>query len=303
MLNHLLDVTYSSLRLGDEVEKYSCDNFSFPNGEFAFNNGIKYHYLRGRKNNSSKPVVIFLHGIMINSNIWSNYLDEFEEDYSVYALDFLGHGLSFKKQDLTLADLVDQLDCFIKLMEFDEVILVGHSLGGFVANMYAALRTDKVKAMALISTVDYEHMISDLTTHMNSIMLDFLSPFMNSFTTPLMMETLAQQIYNNKISMTDPSKEPFTYHVKIKGVREAITSLMKNYTYDRFSPVQYSKLLAKTLIIHGNKDNLIHYDNALSLNKRIPDSKLVTIEKGSHMIIEEHEEEVIHILEGFLKEL
>lgn len=64
-----------------------------------------------------------------------------------------------------------------------------------------------------------------------------------------------------------------------------------------------SKIAMPTLVIHGNNDQMQEYNNGVFLSQKIPNSKMVTFEKGSHMIIIENAEEIAKKIAEFLSEL
>jgi pimeloyl-ACP methyl ester carboxylesterase len=303
MLNQFMDIAYTGLQFGNEFEKYAEHDFEFSDGGFVEDGNLRYHYLHKGKKKTGQPEIIFLHGIVLNSNVWESYLSNLSRDRSVYALDFLGHGLSTKKPDLNVSDLVHQLHVFIREMDLKKPIIVGHSLGGLVGGMFASLYPEELGAFISISTVDYGHFLSDMSTHFNTLWMDMMYPLFNSFTAPFLIETIAQKVYNNKISLGHPDKESYLYHMKIKGSKKALFSLMKNYEHGDFSSEQYRKIEVPTLIIHGEKDQLIDCHNAEKLAGLIPHAGLEIIPDGSHMVVEEQEEKVRELIEQFIKNL
>ena len=94
-----------------------------------------------------KKAILFVHGLAGGKSTWGNFKsiiesDEQLKDYFVdhyeYKSSLLMYSLSFlgKQGDIyTLADgLKTHIDQF--LAEFNEVVLVGHSLGGLIIRQY-----------------------------------------------------------------------------------------------------------------------------------------------------------------------
>ncbi len=295
MIQQWYDVVYSFIEMGQEMEKYSEDHFNMHLGHYLEYNGLSTHYL---EDGEGPHTLIFLHGIMMNSNIWESYLQRFSLYGQVYALDFLGHGLSTKKPDLTLEDLILQLDTFIEKKKLKNPILIGHSLGGMVGAIYASRYPKKVKQLISISTVDYDTFIGDFKTMFNSNFVNLLEGILNPLTSLMFMESLMEQVYNNESFLKPHERDHFLYHTKIKGVKKSSFSLMKNYRLQDFSSDCYKNIQCPTLIIHGTKDKLIGVNNSDALEKAIPYAKLIKVVGGSHMLIHEDKEKVM----GFLDE-
>jgi pimeloyl-ACP methyl ester carboxylesterase len=283
----------------NDLEGYTEEDFSFPLSAHISLGPWKTHYLSQEKKN--KPVIILLHGIMVNSNVFEHYLDLFSRDYTVYALDFLGHGLSEKKPDLCLADLVEQLRLFMQVKKIEKAVIIGHSLGGLVAGIFASLYPEKLEKLALISSTDYDHFFNDILNTFKGMLIDFMSPFMNFATIPLLYDILTRQVFNHKPSVYYDEDHHITYQLKIKGSQKSLLSLMKNYQYPGFASQHYARIHVPTLVLHGEKDRLVDYEHSKLLAAKIPNAQLHIVPRGSHMLIDENKDAVLSELGMFLE--
>lgn len=288
----------SYLNLTTELGKHSEDDYSFENGNIYFHEDNRIHYLHRGK---GKETIIFLHGIMVNANIWKRYIDHFSEKYTVYAPDFLGHGLSAKKEDLHIEDLVGQIRDFIIKNKIKNPILVGHSLGGLVASIYASLYPDSVSRTILISSGEYDSITNNFIARINSQFIDLTFSLMNSFTFPLFLQFLSERVYNKSINIMDDSWSDILYAFKIKGSKQSLLSLMKNTEIKNFSPEDYKHITCPVFLLHGAKDKLVESWHSENLSKLIPQSTVKIIPGGSHMVIEEQEDLVKGYIEEFIE--
>jgi pimeloyl-ACP methyl ester carboxylesterase len=93
-------------------------------------NGFRY------VDSGSGPAVLFLHGLAENVSIWAEFVEHFSLEYRVIAVDLYGHtpknqyhfDASKQLQDYA----VEVLD-LLKEIGVEEVAVVGHSMGGYVA--------------------------------------------------------------------------------------------------------------------------------------------------------------------------
>ncbi|MFT5587265.1 MAG: pimeloyl-ACP methyl ester carboxylesterase [Cognaticolwellia sp.] len=95
------------------------------------------HLVQG---SGSGPLLVLLHGIGLGKWIWERDQAHWAETLglSSLALDFKGHG-SEAGQDVRLEELADQVNALLDTLD-QPVVLVGHSMGGLVAQMVASRR-------------------------------------------------------------------------------------------------------------------------------------------------------------------
>lgn len=126
------------------------DKKTLPRGKWMSINGLELHYLDwGGRNN---PSILLLHGFLSNAHIWDNFASHGDTDCRMIALDQRGHGHSGWSSDGAygiddhFADLVE----FIDGLDFKEVILVGHSMGGRNALFLTACCPEKIRGLILV---------------------------------------------------------------------------------------------------------------------------------------------------------
>jgi pimeloyl-ACP methyl ester carboxylesterase len=126
-----------------------------------------------RKNFERKPkyILLCLHG---TAGASTNYLpieSILDNDYDFYSIDLPGFGkskckqilkLSSKNADFFIKFYIKTLNEFIKLLELDNIILIGHSFGGFIASNYVEYFPDKIKQLILIDSAGLTPTLGDL---------------------------------------------------------------------------------------------------------------------------------------------
>lgn len=82
--------------------------------------------------------IVFLHGFCESTEIWDHFIQSFIKEYHVVCIDLPGHGKSAGLGENTTIDSITNLvNKTILSITSDKVILVGHSLGGYVTIAYA----------------------------------------------------------------------------------------------------------------------------------------------------------------------
>jgi pimeloyl-ACP methyl ester carboxylesterase len=107
--------------------------------------GLRYHIRRWPA--SGAPKLFLLHGWMDVSASFQFMVDALPGEWDVYAPDWRGYGLTDwgKSDSYWFPDYLADLDRLLdELVGAEPVYLVGHSLGGNVACMYAGIRPQRV---------------------------------------------------------------------------------------------------------------------------------------------------------------
>ncbi len=110
-------------------------------------NGTTISYLE--RQGGDEPLVL-LHGITDNARTYEPLAARISDRFTVYALDFRGHGQSSKPDDLYDTDAyADDVRCFIREVAGAPVLLEGHSLGGVVSVQVGASAPELVSGLIL----------------------------------------------------------------------------------------------------------------------------------------------------------
>ena len=119
-----------------------------PESRFETVRGLRYHMrCWGR---ADAPPVLLLHGWMDCSASWQFVVDAIDGDWRFIAPDWRGFGLSDWAPEHVYGyqDYVADLDAIVRLLGADDGIrIVGHSMGGNVATLFASVRPDRVAAV------------------------------------------------------------------------------------------------------------------------------------------------------------
>lgn len=105
----------------------------------------------------STPLIL-IHGATIGWGQWLPNINAFAKHFKVLALDLPGSGgsskINFRKADL-IKDFVDVIDEFIKIKKLDNVNILGHSFGGWLA-LKVAQKNSSIKKVVLVSPLGFD---------------------------------------------------------------------------------------------------------------------------------------------------
>ncbi|XP_068238720.1 probable serine hydrolase isoform X2 [Palaemon carinicauda] len=112
-------------------------------------------HIAGKVWNEGQKPVIGLHGWMDNAGTWDSLAPLLPKSLSLIAIDFPGHGFSSKipREGSTFLDLILCIERVVQHLDIKEVTLLGHSMGGGAAFLYAATFPKKVKKIVVLDLI------------------------------------------------------------------------------------------------------------------------------------------------------
>ena len=219
--------------------------------------------------------VIFVHGVVTTSNIFSKYLSAYSPDFRGIAVDLRGYGDSQKPATgFTIKQFSKDLIALADKLSIEKPVWVGVSMGGMILQQLALDYPDRVRALVLVSTTDGAMVLDkDLPTIGNP--RDFREVSKNiiveSFplgTPPALYQPLLERI--------------LTWNGTV--LREALTSMATANVHGRIS-----KITAPTLIVVGAKDDVATPAIAHGIQLQIAGAQLVEFNTGHFMMAEDPE--------------
>ncbi len=99
------------------------------------------------------PVIVFVHGLGLNRQIWNRYATRFAHRYRVLNYDLYGHGESAPPPGTpSLTMFSEQLLGLLNELAIDRCSIVGFSLGGMINRRFAMDHGERLQAMAILNS-------------------------------------------------------------------------------------------------------------------------------------------------------
>jgi pimeloyl-ACP methyl ester carboxylesterase len=263
----------------------------------------------------SKRGVVFVHGSGLRTDMWHYQMDAFEGRRLVF-YDLRGHGLSQPKgeDDYSIKTLARDLRAVIEDARLEEVVIVGHSVGGMVAQQlcldHPALQGQVVKGLALLNTT-YGPAIE---TVLGGAAVARLERFVRRPFDLLGGQSVRLDKLRTVIKPSDAMfwgvafaafgpgasahQVDFVYDMTSETSSDVIFDLIKSYR-DFDARSQIDEITVPCLVISGTEDRLTLSDASVFLADHLPKAELQVLEGVGHMSMMERYTEVNAMLERF----
>ncbi|HET7000251.1 MAG TPA: alpha/beta hydrolase [Puia sp.] len=101
-------------------------------------------------------VVMLVHGFTEDRRIWDPFLSGIENKYQWIIPDLPGSGDSVYNNSLkSLSDFAEFIPALLESENIHELILIGHSMGGYISLAFAEKYPDKIRALGLFHSSSY----------------------------------------------------------------------------------------------------------------------------------------------------
>lgn len=238
------------------------------------------HKLFYRTAGTGNQTIVLLHGIPTNSFLWMSILPELAENFTVIAPDMLGFGKSGRatREELTLPKQAEHLVALLDALDIDSAHIVGHDLGGGVAQIMAVHHPERVNSFVVLDGVAFNNWpLAKVVALRYPTALEFESPAFfieRMFREGLFhQEILAPELLN-------PFLTPFNHVKGLLELQEASFALDHHQTEDLVPALEQVKLPATFL--YGQYDRLLPAYWGHLLKETVPGSTFKVLPECGH---------------------
>jgi len=226
--------------------------------------------------------LIFLHGSGAYGGVWRYQTEYFTDSDGV---NLPGH---LQGQILnSVEEYVDWLREYVRGKGYRDVVLVGHSLGGAIALMYAIKYPQELKGIVIIGSG------ARLRVHPM-----YLTALEEATKGGNLQEWYQQMVAGHRLTPEDYQREALEKRKDI-GPAVMLSDFLCCDKFDIMDRVQEIKLPA--LIICGELDMMTPVKYANYLGTKLTNSRVVIIPQATHLVFAEKPEAVNDAIEDFVK--
>ncbi len=259
--------------------------------------GLRLHYLD--YGTAGRPAMLCVHGGAAHGHWFDFVASGFSANYHVRALDWRGHGnsawsdppeYSYERFASDLAEAVEKLD----LRDF---VLVGHSMGGMAALVYAATYPGRVGKLVVVDTT--MHMAPERISEMHEVGArqgssyatreEFVSRYRLRPLGTTAAPTIIRHIAANAARQVDDGSWRHKFDRNIYAQRISVDGLP-----------YWSRIGIPALLVKGDLSARITPQIFAAVKERCPQVELVEVSNSNHHVTLDNPSGFVHAVQGFL---
>ncbi len=242
------------------------------------------------------PLVI-LHGYLGMSDNWKTLSGQYAAaGFQVHALDLRNHGRSFHSEIFTYEAMAQDLLEYCRANNLETIDLLGHSMGGKVAMLFAVNYPGKVQKLIVadIAPKFYKPHHDDIMAALNAVdfskkpsraeVEEILKPYVPDFGT--------RQFLLKNLYWAQPDQLAFRFNLEVFNKNRYLIgeALPENSVFDK-----------PTLFIRGGNSDYVQDDDIPLIKHHFPQAQLVTVPDAGHWLHAENPKDFLEKTVSFLK--
>ena len=252
--------------------------------------------LHSKIEGEGKPFVI-LHGFLGMLDNWKTLSTEFAAaGFQVHALDLRNHGKSFHSNDFNYEVMVEDVKHYCEFHQLDQVLLLGHSMGGKVAMQFACLYPEKVEKL-IVADIGPKYYPQHHQTILEGLSaIDFSKkPSRQEADETLanfIKDVSTRQFLLKSLYWETQGQLAFRFNLKVfvEKIEEVGKALSPELHYDE-----------PTLFLRGDKSNYILDSDWDAIQLQFPNAQLETISNAGHWLHAENPQQFYSNVIRFIK--
>ncbi|MBG0801054.1 alpha/beta fold hydrolase [Methylocystis sp. H4A] len=264
-------------------------------------NGVRLRYIKTGKG----PVLVLLHTLRTQLDLFEKVVPELTKSFTVYAVDYPGHGYSDIPAAKYDADyFVGTIEGFLDALDLHDLTLAGVSIGASIALILAARNNPRVSRVVAINPYDYAKgrgmgrssslarlfvALADLPILGDTVMR--LRQFV------IMKSVLDGGVFDPRHISPELLKEMYLVGNR-RGHYRAFLNLLRNAETWETATKAYSNIKIPVLLLWGARD-WSRPDEREHDRQIVPGAKMATVENGGHFLPLDRPDAVIENLLAF----
>lgn len=263
--------------------------------KFALCNDTAIRYIDSLKGDNP---ILFIHGYLECADVWEFCMQGLMKSFRVLAIDVPGHGISETRHEVhTMEYVADTIKDFLTQLNIDSCVVVGHSMGGYIAMAFAKKYPEMVSGIVMMHTTPKADSEEKKEARKREIKI------IESNRKMLLAKS------NPGITFAPENREEFSNVIEdlARGIMETdddgIVALLKGMQEREDTSDILKNMKSPSMFIMGEKDEYIPMTYAKELEAEFTNSKFIWLENSGHMGYMEQEEDCIDAIEEFMKDV
>lgn len=249
---------------------------------------------------STTPILL-VHGIPDASDSWNSIAVELGRTHPIYAVDLAGYGYSDRPEDYDVS-LSAQANYLLELLDklgLERVDIVGHDIGGGIAQIVAARHPQRIDRLVLINSVIDDNWP---VLEMRLLRMPLLGYAALTTMEKPMWQYMLRKGFFDKGMVTEEMLHRYQHWYQgapgrqrlIRNARALNNADLTTLTHEiRAVP-------APTLILWGREDSYLDPGLAQKLCRDLHDCRFVFVDRAGHFVLDEQPQVVANAIQQFL---
>jgi 3-oxoadipate enol-lactonase len=241
--------------------------------------------------------VLFVHAFPLNRTMWAPQVSAMVERCRCIAADLRGFGETVRQPPYSMTQYADDLAGLLEQLHIQKVVVVGCSMGGYVAFEFWRRHRDRVRALVLADTRSSAD--SAEATQRRLAQIELVRAEGST--------AIANAQIASMVGKTTREKQPDTYdavhrmiaQAPVDGIAGALEAMMKRSD----STPDLAGIDVPVLVVVGDEDAITPVKEARAMHERIPGSSLQVIANAGHLASLERPAAFNHVLMEFVSAL
>lgn len=237
--------------------------------------------------------IVFVHGFPLSRGVWKKQIDAFQSFYRVIAPDLRGLGESETLPGpTTMEHYAADLSALFKKLNTGPVVLVGHSMGGYVALAFARQFPEMLCGLVLVGTkagADTADAAAGRRATAEKVKTEGVRVVIDAMA-PKMLAADSQ----------DPTMTEQVRRFMAPSQPEGVIGALLGMAERPDSTPSLGQIAVPTLVITGAQDTLIPPTESEKLAKGIPLAQLSVIPHAGHLVALEQSDAFNFMMKNWL---
>jgi len=263
--------------------------------------GNRLRYIKSGKG----PTLVLLHTLRTQLDLFEKIVPELSKHFTVYALDYPGHGYSdIPDARYDAAFFTEAVEGFLDRLDLRDVTVAGVSIGGSLALIIAARHNPRVARVIAINPYDYAEGRGMARSSWAGWLVTYASlvPFAGETVNRLRNFLIVSAVFRGGVADANaipPALMKEMYEVGSRpGHYRAFISLLRNAASWEAAAKDYGQIAIPVLLIWGDRDWATpeerEHDRSL-----IPGVEMTTLERGGHFLPLDRPKELLELIVRF----
>lgn len=243
--------------------------------------------------NSDQPTLVFIHGLFGDMNNLGVIARAFSDQYGILRVDLRNHGQSFHHADMNYQLMAQDLIALFQHLQLENLILIGHSMGGKTAMRVAQLKPEWIKKLVVIdiAPISYQHNWHD-QVFAGLFAVKQSQAQSRQQAKPILAQHIADESVQQFMLKSFDENMPDKFRFNLTALAQNYRELMDWQTQ--------AACHVPTLFIQGGLSDYIKQEYREPILAQFPQANAFTINSAGHWVHAEKPEFVVRAIKRFL---